>query len=123
MRDSERRSSYQARHAAALLGHDAEKPLARRGILARRAAQRLDESDQRRQRRAQLMAGIGDEIGAQPLGALHRGQIVQYEHGDGTFGLGLEPGEMGAQMPLDRAGQLELDELLLLAAQHAVGRR
>ncbi len=59
-----------AGHAGGLAGHDAEKAHAGVGIVARRALQRLDEAAQRSQRRAQLVTGVGDEIGA------HLGELV-----------------------------------------------
>src|SRR5688500_14084906 len=57
----------QPRHAGGLCVHDAEEPLARPRVFFGRPLQRIDEARQRRQRRAQLMAGIGDEIGAHLL--------------------------------------------------------
>ena len=56
-------------HARGLPVHDREKPLARLGVVARRAAQGLDKAGQRGERRAQLVARIGDEVGAHLLGA------------------------------------------------------
>src|SRR5205807_4875940 len=53
------------------------KALARRRVVARRPEQRLDKADQRRERRLQLVPGIGDKIGAHLLAALQRGDIVQ----------------------------------------------
>ena len=67
----------QPRHAPGLLGHDVEEPGSRRSIVPRRALQRFDEAEQRRKRRAQFMAGIGDEIGAHALDAARLSQIVQ----------------------------------------------
>ena len=69
----------QARHAGGLRVHDAEKALARGGVVARRALQGFDETRERRQRRAQLMARIGDEVGAHRLDALDRREIVHGE--------------------------------------------
>ena len=77
MRDSDSRSSISRAMRRACSLHDAEEAVARRGIVARRALQRLDEAEQRRQRRAQLVAGIGDEVGAHPLDAPQRRQIVE----------------------------------------------
>ena len=62
----------QARHALGLLLHDRRKRSLRLGVVARRPPQGLDEADQAGQRRLQLVAGVGDEIGAQLLGALQR---------------------------------------------------
>ncbi len=100
-----------------------EETLARRRVLARRAAQRLDEADQRGERRAQLVAGIGDEIGAQSLAALHIGEIVQHQHRGGAFRRRRRQGrEPRRERALDRAGDLELDDAQPFAAQHCVGR-
>ena len=52
----------------------------RLGIAARRALQRFDEAAQRGERRAQLVAGIGDEIRAHPLDAPRLGDIAEGEH-------------------------------------------
>ena len=52
----------QALHAAGLDLHRAEKPLGRGGVVPGRSAQRFDKAQKRRQRRAQLVADIGDEI-------------------------------------------------------------
>ncbi len=59
----------QARHAAPLFAHDGEKLVARPRIVARRTLQRLDEAEHRGERRAQFVAGVGDEVGAHALDA------------------------------------------------------
>ena len=69
----------QPRHAPGLRLHDAEEALARRRVLARRALQGVDEAGDGGERRAQLVADIGDEVGAHLLDAADRGEIV---HGD-----------------------------------------
>ena len=56
--------------------HDAEKALARLGILLGRPLQRIDEAGQRRERRPQFVAGIGDEIGAHFLDPPQRRQVA-----------------------------------------------
>src|ERR671923_1715826 len=66
-------------HAVGLRLHDGKETLARRRIVARRAAQRVDESRQRGKRRAQLMARIGHEVGAHFLDATQRREIVEGE--------------------------------------------
>ena len=71
----------QPRHARGLLGHDRQEALARAGIALGAALQRLDEAAQRGQRRAELVAGIGDEIGAHLVDALDLGQVAQ-QHQD-----------------------------------------
>ncbi len=57
--------------------HDAEKALARLDVVLGRPLQRIDEARQRRQRGAQLMAGIGDEIGAHFLDPAQRRLVVE----------------------------------------------
>ena len=57
----------QAVHPRALLGHDPQKALLRRGVVGGRPAEGLDKADQGGERRAQLVADVGDEIGAHPL--------------------------------------------------------
>ena len=52
----------QPRHAASLLAHDGEKLVARLGVVVRRALQRFDETEHRGERRAQFVAGVGDEV-------------------------------------------------------------
>ncbi|HEX7968474.1 MAG TPA: hypothetical protein VF502_09655, partial [Stellaceae bacterium] len=112
----------QPRHALRLLGHDGEEAVARRGVVARRAAQRLDESGERGERRPELVAGIGDEIGAQSLAALDRGQIVEREHGGGALGA-VRPDrrQPRREMALDRRRDVELDNARRLALEHRVG--
>ena len=67
----------QPRHAPRLLLHDGKETIARSGIVARRTLQGLDEAGKGRKRRAQLMAGIGDEIGTHLFDAPQRRQIVE----------------------------------------------
>ena len=67
----------QPRHAPRLLLHDGEEALARLGVVARRALQGLDEAGQRGERRAQFVAGIGDEVGAHFLDPAQRREIVK----------------------------------------------
>ena len=72
----------QPRHAPGLRLHDAEEPLARRRVVARRALQRVDEAGERGERRAQLVADIGDEIGAHVLDAADRREIMDGDDDD-----------------------------------------
>ena len=77
-------------HPRRLLRHDAEEALLRRRVVGRRAAQRLDEADQPGQRRAQLVAGIGDEVGAH---AFHRALArAVRQHHDGPPAVGAAAG-------------------------------
>ena len=70
---------HQPVHPPRLALHDAEEALARGGILARRAAQRLDEAQNRRQRRAQLVADVGDEIAPHLLGLAQMGDVAEMQ--------------------------------------------
>ena len=111
----------QAAHALGLLGHDAEEALARGGIVARRAAQGLDEAGQARDRRLELVAGIGDEVGAHALGAAQRRGVVQHDQGERPIGRGArQAAHMSHDVELRRAGQHELDGGLVGAGEVAV---
>ena len=82
-----------------------------RGIVARRAAQGLDEAGEARDRRLELVAGIGDEIGAHALGAAQRRRVVQHDQGERAVGRGArQAAQMGHHVELGRAGQHELDD-------------
>ena len=82
----------QPRHAPRLLLHDGEEALPRLGVVARRALQGLDEAGKRRQRRAQLVAGIGDEVGAHLFGAAQRGEVMKHhQHQIGLVRIRLAP--------------------------------
>lgn len=70
----------QPRHAQGLHPHDAEEALPRLGVVPGRALQGLDEAEQRSEGRAQLVAGIGDEIDPHRLEALGRGEVAQEQH-------------------------------------------
>ena len=76
----------QPRHAPGLRLHDAEEAFARRRIVARRALQRFDEARERRKRRAQLMADVGDEVGAHLLDPPDRGEIMDGDDHDAGAG-------------------------------------
>ena len=85
--------------------HDREKPLARFRVVAGGSAQRLDEADQRRERGAQLVARIGDEVGPHLLGPLQFRDVVQGQYRDRAVGRGMvDAGKTCAQLPLDRNG-------------------
>ena len=77
MRESESRSSISRAMRAACVFMMARKRLARRRVLARGAQQRVDEARERGERRAQLVARIGDEVGAHLLDAAQRREIVE----------------------------------------------
>ena len=57
---------------------------ARLGVVARRAGQRLDEAGQRRERRAQLVAGIGDEVRAHAFDHQLLGELAQSDQRRGA---------------------------------------
>ena len=69
----------QPRHARGLLGHDRQEALPRAGIALGAALKRLDEAAQRRERRPELVARIGDEIGAHLVDALALGEVAQQD--------------------------------------------
>ena len=72
-------------HPVRLLVHDAEEARAIGGV---GEVQRLDDADERGQRRAQLVAGVGDEIGAHPLGGVLDAAVLQpHEAAGGAGGL------------------------------------
>ncbi len=103
IRDSDSRSSTSRVMRAACCVHDREKPLARLGILARRSAQGLDKAGQGGERGAQLVARIGDEVGAHLLGPFQLGDVVQGQHRDRTVERrAVDAGEARLQLPLDR---------------------
>ena len=77
MRDSDSRSSIRRAMRVACACMIARNRVARRRIVARRALQGLDEARQRGQRRAQFVAGIGDEVGAHLLDPPQRRQVVE----------------------------------------------
>ena len=107
----------QARHAPSLFLHDRQEALARLGILARRSLQRLDEAEQRRERRAQFMAGIGDEVGAHFLDPAQRRQVVerhQHQIGPHRVGGALDRHDDGLEPAVERHA-LEIDDALLFA--------
>lgn len=87
MRDSESRSSTSSRHALRLFAHDPQEALARLGIVARRALQRLDEAQKRSERRAQLVTGVGDEVGAHAFDAPGLSEIAQGDHRGGRIAI------------------------------------
>ena len=69
----------QAAHAVGLLAHEAEEPAARGLVVAGGTLHGLDEAGQRGQRRAQLVAGIGHEIGPHALDLLFAGEIAEHQ--------------------------------------------
>ena len=84
-RDSDNRSSISRAIRVAWACMMPRKALARLGVVLGRPLQRIDEARQRRQRRAQFMAGIGDEVGAHFLDPAQRRLIVE-RHQHAFFG-------------------------------------
>ncbi len=69
-------------HPRRLLTHDREESLLRGRIIGGGAAQRVDEADERRERCAQLVTDVGDEIGTH---AFHRAFACAIrQHDDGA---------------------------------------
>ncbi len=65
-------------HPPRLARHDAQEARAdRRLVGAVGILERLDEADQAGERRAQFVAGVGDEIDAHPLGRARRAMIAE----------------------------------------------
>ncbi len=97
----------------------ARKRVARLGILARRTLQGLDEAEQCGERRAQFVAGIGDEVGAHFLDPAQRREIVKcHQHEVGFLGarLALDRHDDGLEPAIDRHA-LEIDDALLFAVR------
>ena len=112
----------QAAHAVGLFGHDAQEPLARRRILAGRAAQGLDETRQAGDRRLEFVAGIGHEIGAHALGAAQGRSVVQHDQRQRAVGGGpRQPSQMGHHVELRRPRQHQFDHALVGSREVAVG--
>ena len=69
----------QPRHARRLVLHDLEEMIARRCVVPGRPPQGLDEAGDRGQRRAQFMAGVGDEIRAHAVDPPRLALILEYD--------------------------------------------
>uniref|UniRef100_A0A0N4ZCW0 LigA n=1 Tax=Parastrongyloides trichosuri TaxID=131310 RepID=A0A0N4ZCW0_PARTI len=74
----------QTPHPVGLHRHDVEEFVARLGVVLGVALQRLDEAGQRGQRRAQFMAGVGQEVDAHLLHAPHVRLVAQRQQGQGA---------------------------------------
>jgi len=99
--------------------HDGKEALARLGVVARRALQGLDETGQGGERRAQFVAGIGDEVGAHLLDAPQRREIVerhQRQVGPLQAGLALDRHDDRLEPAIERAA-LGIGDALLFAAR------
>ena len=89
----------QALHAGGLLGHDGEEaalgcPVVRRGTL-----EGLNEADQRGERGAELVARVGDEVGAAALGGTLLGAVGQHHQHTAAIGQRwIDQADMGAEL-------------------------
>ena len=93
-----------------------------RAVVLGGAAQCLDEADQSGERRAQLVARVGDEVGAHLFGATPLGQVVERHQHGGTVGGGLgEWHDLDGEEAVHRVGHGEVHGALLLGAQRLVG--
>ena len=63
------------------MAHDDLEEPARVLVRSRRLEQRLDVAADGRQRRAQLVRDVGDEVAADLVGPPQVGDVVQHEHG------------------------------------------
>ena len=96
----------QPRHAPRLALHDFHEALARRRIVARRPLQGVDEAGERRERRAQLVAGVGDEIGAHLLDPAQRREVLHADENETALESGRDAGEFDRR---DAAGEPAVD--------------
>ena len=91
-------------------------------IVSRRAGERLDKADQARQRCAQFVAGIGNEVRAHPLGAANAGQIVKRQNGHGPVERrSAQRHQACRKVSFDVAVQRELDDPVLALSDGRVG--
>ena len=71
----------QPAHPVGLAGHDVEETGPRGGVVPGRAAHGFDETGDGGERRAQLVAGIGEKVRPGASGALDGGEILhQHQH-------------------------------------------
>ena len=110
-------------HAPPLFAHDGEEPVARLRVIARRSLQGLDEADQRGERRAQFVAGVGDEVDAQTLDAPRFGLIAQGDERRHDFAVGRrERRDIDVEQPFDRHALAPLHRLGFAARHHPAAR-
>ncbi len=97
----------QPRHAQRLLAHDGQEPVAGGDVVLGVATQGLDEAGQGRERRAELVAGVGQEVGPHALVAPGVGLVAHAEQGQALGPLGGEGLGDRAPDPVQRAALLE----------------
>jgi hypothetical protein len=89
----------------------------------RRSLQGLDEADQRGERRAQLVAGVGDEIDAQTFDAPRFRLIAQGDERRHDFALGRRKRrDSDVEQPFDRHALAPLHGLRFAARHHPAAR-
>ena len=89
----------------------------------RRSLQSLDEADQRGERRAQLVAGVGDEVDAQTLDASRLGLIAQGDERRNDLALGRrQRRDSDVEQPFDRHALAPLHRLGFAARHHPTPR-
>ena len=110
-------------HAPPLLTHDGEEAVARLRVIVRRALQGLDEAEQRSERGAQLVTGVGDEVDAQPLDAPSLGLVAQGDERRHDFAVRRRERRDGdLEQPFDRHAFAPLHRLGLAARHHPAAR-
>ena len=103
----------QPRHPAPLLAHDGQEFFSRARVGLGGALQRLDEAEQRSERSAQFVAGVGDEVGPHALDAPRLRKVSNRQQSrDDDARVGGERRDADLEQPLDRHA---------LAPQHGFG--
>ena len=100
----------------------ARKREARLRVVARGALQRVDEAGERRERRAQFVARIGDEIRAHLLDPVQRREIVKHQQDRGGRRRVAERADMRHEPAVDRHALGELDALRAAAGRDRAHR-
>jgi len=111
----------QAVHPLRLVRHDPQEPRLSRRVVGSRAAQGVNKADQAGQRRAQLVAGVGHEVGPHPLHGTLPGAVGHDGDDAPAIGQGRVQGH-DRRIDLPRHGhrQAEFGCLVLALAGRAV---
>ena len=113
----------QPRHPPPLLAHDGQEPVAGLRVVMRRALQGLDEADERSERGAQFMTGVGDEVDAQALDPPRFGLIAERDQRRHDFAVARrERGDADVKQPFDRHPFAPLHGLGFAARHHPTPR-